>query len=246
MAGDPHFNSVKLLLHMDEEGSPDTFLDNSSIGHIINQEGGVAISPTTKKFGTGSGFFDGTDDRLNISGSGGHFDLPADFTIEAWLNVDGSAQSQGIFMRSTTGDTRYLLWVHGPSDTEPTGTLGLFVRKFSTPLALVFSTTDVRGVGWVHVAITRSGDTWRMFIDGVEENSRNTSLGPDNSSDTLYIGGRASDAEYNGYMDDVRFTKGVARYTANFTPPTQAFPNNAGASASGVAGANPVVTVLGG
>ena len=78
---------------------------------------------------------------------------------------------------------------------------------------------------WTHLAASRGGGTVRLFIDGVVVSS---GVLPVNLSDAATLIGYRN-ASYNGYLngyiDDLRITKGVARYTANFTPPTAAFPN---------------------
>lgn len=80
---------------------------------------------------------------------------------------------------------------------------------------------------WTHIALCRSGSSTRLFLDGVQTGSTytdtNNYLGPANrpviGASGLSLGGSA----LNGYIDDLRITK-FARYTANFTPPTAAFP----------------------
>lgn len=80
---------------------------------------------------------------------------------------------------------------------------------------------------WHHVAITKSGDTYRLFVDGTMSDERTqTNLSIDFTG--VLIGKNGWDAhngEYTGYLDELRVTKGVARYTASFTPPTSPFPN---------------------
>jgi hypothetical protein len=80
----------------------------------------------------------------------------------------------------------------------------------------------------VHYALVRSGNTMRMFRDGVQTASASISVSISNN--TLFnVGGNGECGGacfLNGYIDDVRFTRGVARYTANFTPPTHPFPDN--------------------
>lgn len=82
---------------------------------------------------------------------------------------------------------------------------------------------------WYHVAVSRQGTSLRAFIDGTQLGTTQT-----NSvnyvrvnSDPLYIGqyfAGSANRYLNGYIDDLRITKGLARYTANFTPPTAPFP----------------------
>jgi hypothetical protein len=81
---------------------------------------------------------------------------------------------------------------------------------------------------WYHIAVTRSGNTFRSFVNGVVEKTFTVSgtifsdaTIPYNIGRTAYQSGNFY---YNGYMDDFRITRGYARYTGNFTPPTSALP----------------------
>ena len=96
---------------------------------------------------------------------------------------------------------------------------------------------DVPGAGssgwsantWYYVAVTRSGNTFKLFRDGVQNGATVTNAGScpaTASTGALYVGAEVGGgfANWNGYIDDLRITKGYARYTSNFTPPTTAFP----------------------
>jgi hypothetical protein len=81
---------------------------------------------------------------------------------------------------------------------------------------------------WYHIAVTRSGNTFRTFVNGVVEKTYTSSAAvfsdatiPYNIGRTAYLSGTFY---YNGYIDDLRVTKGYARYTTTFTPPTVAHP----------------------
>jgi hypothetical protein len=91
---------------------------------------------------------------------------------------------------------------------------------------LLVSTTTVATSTWYHVAITRSGNNWRLFINGTQEGSTvSSSVSLDGGvAKSIYVGGGTVSAEaLNGYIDDLRITKGYARYTANFTAPVGPF-----------------------
>ena len=81
---------------------------------------------------------------------------------------------------------------------------------------------------WYHIAVTRSGNTFRTFVNGVVEKTYTSSAAVFSDATVPYNIGRTAYQSgtfyYNGYMDDLRVTKGYARYTANFTPPTSAHP----------------------
>jgi hypothetical protein len=170
------------------------------------------------RYGNTSMFFDGTGDGL-IMPSSINFDLPTNFTIEMWLNLsDLLSDWQAIISRAyavtggwrlykTTGANQ-LRWYVGSAN--PVGTTG---------------STMVNNT-WSHVAVVRNGSTVTIYIDGVNRGSGTdaTNLSPGNYA--LEIGRGVVTSEYpmTGYIQDLRITKGVARYTANFTPPTAAFP----------------------
>jgi len=90
------------------------------------------------------------------------------------------------------------------------------------------STGAVQTNQWTHIAISRSGSTLRQFVNGTQVLSSTcaTSIGSASGASVWYgaAAGYPNQYFYTGYIDDFRITKGFARYTANFTPPTIAFP----------------------
>jgi hypothetical protein len=104
-------------------------------------------------------------------------------------------------------------------------TLSVYVNSASGSY-IINGTSNVKTSAWIHVALTRAGNNTKLFINGTQEGSTYTSGYTITAGDSLYIGGgfyAPSTRTITGYIDDLRITKGYARYTANFTPPVGAF-----------------------
>ena len=145
-----------------------------------------------------------------------------DFTFECWIYATAASDSPIYECRSTNSNT------NGFTVTAFSSTV---IRVYTTAVLVTATVANYLNT-WVHVAFTRSGSTNRLFING---NLENTATASDNFSNQVavvgggrYGGGVGSTTitnSFTGYIDDLRITKGVARYTSNFTPPTAAFPD---------------------
>lgn len=210
---DPDFASVSLLLHMDGANDSTTFTDSSSSARTVTAVGNAKISTAQSKFGGASGLFDGSGDYCTVTTSAFGTN---DFTIEAWIRPSGFNDYNYIYDSKTSdADTTGFGWGFNSAG-------GLFVYaddNFRLQVGTVSTNT------WTHVALSRSSGTWRHFVNGVVQGL--TYSNSSNFTRTFTrIGSVWFDAYYiNGYMDDLRITNGVARYTASFTPPAAAFPN---------------------
>jgi hypothetical protein len=215
IVADPNFASVSLLLHMNGSNGSTTFTDTSATAHTITVFGDAQVTTTSPKFGTGALLLDGAGDYLSAPSHSSLTFGTGDFTIEAWVRFDTVSTRQYIFsQRDTGGFTLYLLADGRLSGLAP----GLnTVTEASATMAV-----DT----WHHVAFTRSGTSYNVWVDGVGSSTA-TFSGLNGASGTSYIGYRGSDTIelLDGRIDDLRITKGVARYTATFTPPTAAFPD---------------------
>ena len=207
---DPYFANVSLLLHFDTG-----FTDSSSLNASVTPGGDASIATTDSKFGTGSAYFDGSGDGISFSdfaiGTG-------DFTIEMWVKRLGSNTYAQLFGNEGSG----VAFTFVINNNDNAGQLGLY----STTGGVVDSGSNVCQAGqWVHVALTRSAGTVRVFVDGTQANEAADSSSY--SGDSAFVGTNNVYAgrDYEGYIDELRVTKGVARYTAAFTPPTASFPN---------------------
>ena len=90
---------------------------------------------------------------------------------------------------------------------------------------VIFGSSNYRDNTWRHFAISRQNGVLRAFVDGVQVGTNQTVTQSFYSSNRIVVGAElASPTYFTGYIDDLRITR-AARYTANFTPPTQAFPN---------------------
>lgn len=219
MAGDPYFSNVKLLCGFDS-----TIVDESSFPHTLTAVGNAAVDTAVTKYGAGSVVMDGSGDRITIPTSSDWSFGSSDFTVEGFFNFSSTSNNQAMLgVWSDTGvgsgDSWYLYLNSG----------FLTFRYYSsvTHDVLVAWTPSVGT--WYHIAAVRSGNNWYLWIDGALLASVTSSNVIQTSSSNLVIGaigntGAFAGYDFAGHMDEIRITKGVARYTSPFTPPTSAFP----------------------
>jgi hypothetical protein len=188
--------------------------DNAELNNL-ETVASAQISTSVFKYGTGS----------VRTGSGNYlstpiktqFQLTGDFTVETWAYVVNNVSAAVLLDCSAGGGING--WF-----LEYSNARGLFFALGSASLA--YATTPTLTT-WTHLAISRQSGTLRLFINGTLVASGSAAsyatatlpllVGAANSYTTTYY--------FDGYLDDIRITNGVARYTATFTPPTAAFPN---------------------
>jgi hypothetical protein len=212
---DLYRSQVSLLLHGDGANGSTTITDSSPTPKTVTAVGNAQISTAQSKFGGASIAFDGTGDYLTLPSSAAFEFGTNDFTIEFW------------WWRTATGSGGLveLGLNYGGIGIYQTSTL--FVRVAGSD---VINTALFLDNQWVHVALSRSSTSLRLFFNGAQQGATVTnSTNLINSFGTVAVGAFISSGSFfptpAAYIDDLRITKGVARYTANFTPPTAPFPD---------------------
>ena len=146
-----------------------------------------------------------------------------DFTIEMWIYSGANATTTRTMGNIAGGTWSSGKWVFATATpTNP----NKFTFAFNNYGTDIVSTTSSNDSAWHFVAISRSGSSIRLFVDGNLQATGTSSASLDNGvAAALTIGGSGAASEFwAGYIQDLRITKGYARYTANFTAPTAAFP----------------------
>ena len=209
---------TKLLLSFTNAGIPDLAMQNN-----LETVGSAQVSTSVKKYGTGSLAFDGTGDYLFREYSPNFNFGTGSFTIEMW-----------VYPLSVTSTIRGLFAVSGGSGGNPkfvvhlnSGTPDVHYNNLTNGSNIyTAATSSISANTWTHIAFVRNGSTWYWFINGVQSGTGSNSTNITFTSQPSYVGygGEGYFDTFNGYIDDLRITNGYARYTANFTPPTQALP----------------------
>ena len=213
-------DTAAVLLNFQDAGIYDrTGLNN------LDTVGNSQIDTAVKKYGTGSLEFDGASDYLSILPSP-NLDLgTGNFTIEGWFYKSATTASQTL----ASSGSYYTV-----------GANGNWVLRISSATQIAFASYDGQSNEeyaefsastslntWHHFALVREGTQTKFYLDGTLAGSMTVSKSlSDGSVNGIYIGsdGAGPNADFNGYIDDFRITKGVARYTANFTAPTAELP----------------------
>ena len=235
--GDPYFSNVSLLLHADGVNGSTTFIDNSPSPKTVTANSTAQISTTQWKFGGASGYFNGTFDptlgqpALTVPNDASFDFGSGDFTVEMFIRLSSltglTTISHGLASkRNTTA-------VFSPFNLEAgyvTGFTRLKGQVSTSGAAWITcqSATNLAINTWYHAALCRSATDLRLFLDGIQQGATQTVSGAlITNSNAVSLGAASFSRDYgmNGFMDEVRITKGVARYTANFTPPAAPFPN---------------------
>jgi hypothetical protein len=200
--------NTKILLNFSNAGIYDAAVQNNAI-----TVGDAQVSTTQSKWSPTSMKFDGTGDALNIASNPALNFGSGSFTLEAWVYLTtmsgdfftiGSFGSGGAFFGFRTADIGYgrpgVAWDYQAAS-------GMVVNN------------------WYHIAYSRSGTSMRMFVNGTQVGTTQTTSQAYDLSLTYTTVGALQNANFlNGYIQDLRITKGIGRYTANFSVPTAAFP----------------------
>jgi len=188
--------------------------DNAMINDLTTV-GNAQISTSVVKYGTGSMYFDGNGDYLPFVNRLTTDFGTGDFTVECWVYKTTSSGADQVIIdaRAANNASPWLLVVNNSNQIYfYTGT------AYTTSTSISLNT-------WSHIAVSRSSGTLKIFIDGVSGFSGSVTTNLDKNAGGKIGSDFSGSAVLNGYIDEFRITKGYARYTANFTPPTAAFPN---------------------
>lgn len=205
-------NSV-LLLNGTSAGVYD-----SSMMNDYETVGNSNLVTSIKKYGNSSLYFDGTGDWINIVSTTNNLFAfgTGNFTIEFWFYGISVAGGLPFDFRPLNTNGAY------PSIYLSAGQLRYYVNTADRITGGSLSTST-----WYHIAVCRSGTSTKMFLDGTQIGSTYTDSADYLTANVPLLGAsgfhRDGTGAINGYIDDFRVTKGVARYTANFTPTTSTF-----------------------
>ena len=225
-AGDDQFAKVTAMFNFDgSDGDTTTAgLDASNKNLTLSYSSGDELSNTQKKFGATSLY---VADNVTISSSDGFNMGTGDFTIEAWYYFTSFSNSFGHYDQWASGSTgagNVQMW----NSTSAQGKIKWYYDGSSN-----FTSSTTMSTGqWYHVAYVRESGTLKIYFNGTVDSTTQSYSGQLGKTGTLYLGdqhaGGGSAPQY--YIDDLRVTKGLARYTSNFTAPTTAHLTSAGDS----------------
>jgi hypothetical protein len=222
--GDSNYGSVVYLAGFENgsDGST-TFIDEAK-GKSCSTNGNAQIDTGQFKFGTASALFDGSGDWIGVGSAGDtDFDFTdGAFTIELFVRFAGGGTEQGLLDIRGTQDTisigrllgsLYFRWVDGGGSTRDA----------------TYSWSPTNGI-WYHICCEReaSGGKSRLYIDGVMRGSQTNSNAIRTVADAQLRIGRWDSFYVNGNIDEIRITKGIARYAsdAGFAVPAAAYPRS--------------------
>lgn len=215
VSGDPYWSSVDLLLPLNGANNSTTVTDVSNTPRTFNTNINIFHSTSIKKYGSASLSLPGSTSIATTSITNSTAIGTGDFTLELWAYRTNSQTDRGIIHIGPANDSYDGVAI---GVNASAGTWGIYANN-GERTGTIGATQNT----WAHLAVTRTGGTTRLWVNGVQSLSvadatnytdRTINIG-------LWYGGGYS---FAGYIDDVRLTVGVARYTSAFTPPTEAHP----------------------
>jgi len=203
-------------------------LPPGSTAHTVTANGNAQISTAQSKFGGASGLFDGSGDYLSTPASSDWAFGSGDFTIDFWVwftSLPTASEPNNIMMlysQYVDDDNRICFGLYN------TGSYNWLCRIISGGTGIIRTEAAAQTITtstWYHVAWVRSAGTWYVFQGGVQCGTGSVSGSAPSLSAPLLIGRYRSDLAYelNGRLDEYRVSKGVARWTSGFTPPSSAY-----------------------
>lgn len=214
-----------VLLHFDGADGSTTFTDSNLGGsaHTWTATGNAQIDTAESKFGAASGLFDGTGDAITTPDHADWDFGSGDFTIDLWFNRAGGNGTERAMMCQCDLNADFIAFY---IELSTANRVKAVLYKADVSTCTITGTTQFTSTGWHHVAFVRTGDVLRLFVDGTQEGGDVAITGAMRTSSAKLGVGRFGDFDglyWNGWLDEIRISKGTARWTANFTPPSAAY-----------------------
>jgi hypothetical protein len=218
---------TKLLLHCNGADESAVFFDEAL--HTVTRNGDAQIDTAQYKFNGASGLFDGTGDYLSAGDSDDWDFGTGNFTVETWLRRNGNqADYAGIISAcGTAGEFTGWAVVFGDAWGSTTNKVLFYSNTTGSWAANITASATVSDTTWTHIAVVRNGNTLTLYYDGVSKGTYDCTGKTFNSSNSGLVVGRfytgIDNYYFKGHLDESRISKGVARWTANFTPPIREY-----------------------
>ena len=190
-------------------------IKGSGTNKVVTANGNAGVAVTASYYGSAMQF-DGTGDYFSVPNSSDLRFTSEDFTIEAWINTNSLSDNQFIFSQWNTDDNRrsYVLWLEAGALNFNGSSSGSNSSNGSIDNSISLGANQ-----WHHAAVTREGTLTRLFLNGVCIGINTTTQDfYNNTDDTPRIGGEGGTGtrEFDGYIQDLRVYKGVAKYKGGF------------------------------
>ena len=222
-------DSNDILLMQSNSVDNDTEMLDGTEKQTLTTTGGIYHDTAQSVFGKSSMYHDGSANPIVWNDSIDFTMAAGDFTIDAWIRVErdsGAGQTICSHWSTTSGYKSYIF-----SYNAGTGQLNfLYSTNGSANSGQYLNTVNLSLNTWYHIAIERSGTVLQFYVDGVKASASHTigttSLfnAPMGYRVGAYIDGASAINKLNGWMDELRIGKGIARYgLTNFTPPTEPY-----------------------
>lgn len=218
---------TKLLLHMNGTNGSSIFTDSSSLATSITRNGSAIISTGQSKFGGASGLFTpATSDYLSFTDTSNYQVGAGDFTIDFWFNTTSLALgTQTIISDLNAVGSNTSIQVDFDHVNSPDSLRCTLSFTDLTSLEIDYGTTLSTGT-WYHCAVVRNGANVNLYVNGVSGggtgNAASKTVKANQNGGSWSIGRAGSytgNLFFSGNIDEFRFSKGIARWTSNFSVP---------------------------
>ncbi|MDD2892132.1 MAG: fibronectin type III domain-containing protein [Candidatus Gracilibacteria bacterium] len=225
---DPYWSNVVLAMHMDGMNGSTSFTDSSTSPQTVTNTNNVTLitnATTSKNGGSSARFLGSTRNYLTVQNSNLYFGTN-DFTIEGWYYMTSytAGYDQSFIASNWSGAWGPTAWWVGRWQGAGGKVIASMygATMLTDPVAPSLNT-------WYHYAVVKKGTSFKLFRNGTLVDSGTISTSQGDSTRGVTIGSNPDNVTlsgvFTGYMDDVRVTNGVGRYSSNFTPSATTFPN---------------------
>lgn len=218
---DPLASNVALLIPFDNSIGAGSYADRSPYCHPVTAIGNAHPSRVQRRVGAWSGRFDGSGDAFEIPHHPAFSLGTQDYCVEAWVYPQAGGTSFQYLLAKYNINANTRCWSLRIRDAR------VFDALCSTngSAADIYLDSGVTAVNdqWTHLALSREGQTFRLFVDGVLRASATSAAALFGETNPVTLGRDATGSWwFSGFMDGVRITTGAARYSADFEPPMAA------------------------